>query len=160
MRAPGECVGQKRASVGGSAGSTGNERYHRGEAAERRGQGVDQFGQTGETAGDDDLAWRGDAHRQRAHRLDRAFQQRRPAFGLGGRAPQGLEVGDATGARRIQGTAAVQRVLSQRRAEQIGQFAVKRLEFKVGDGEWADTSMVADEVQVRFKLAIVGIAAL
>ncbi len=41
-----------------------------------------------------------------------------------------------------------------------GQFAVKRLEFKVGDGEWADTSMVADEVQVRFKLAILGVAAL
>ena len=41
-----------------------------------------------------------------------------------------------------------------------GQFTVKRLEFKVGDGEWADVSMVADEVQVHFKLAIAGVAAL
>lgn len=41
-----------------------------------------------------------------------------------------------------------------------GQFAIKRLEFKVGDGEWADTSLVADEVQVRFKLALTGIAPL
>jgi polyisoprenoid-binding protein YceI len=41
-----------------------------------------------------------------------------------------------------------------------GQFTVKRLEFKVGDGEWADPSMVADEVQVRVKLALAGVAPL
>jgi polyisoprenoid-binding protein YceI len=41
-----------------------------------------------------------------------------------------------------------------------GSFALKRLEFKIGDGEWADTSMVANEVQVRFKLQFTGIAAL
>jgi polyisoprenoid-binding protein YceI len=41
-----------------------------------------------------------------------------------------------------------------------GQFAIKRLEFKVGDGEWSDPSMVADEVQVRFKLALTGVAPL
>lgn len=39
-----------------------------------------------------------------------------------------------------------------------GQFTLKRLEFKIGDGEWADTSMVADEVQVKFKLALTGMA--
>ena len=38
-----------------------------------------------------------------------------------------------------------------------GAFAIKRLAFKVGEGEWADTSMVADEVQVKFKLALTGI---
>jgi polyisoprenoid-binding protein YceI len=38
-----------------------------------------------------------------------------------------------------------------------GSFAIKRLAFKVGEGEWADTSMVADEVQVKFKLALTGI---
>ncbi|MCZ2292783.1 MAG: YceI family protein [Burkholderiales bacterium] len=38
-----------------------------------------------------------------------------------------------------------------------GSFAIKRLAFKVGDGEWADTSLVADEVQVRFKLALTGL---
>lgn len=41
-----------------------------------------------------------------------------------------------------------------------GTLAIKRLEFKVGDGEWADTSMVADEVQVRFKLVLTGMAPL
>ncbi len=30
----------------------------------------------------------------------------------------------------------------------------------VGDGEWADTSMLADEVQIRFKLALTGLAPL
>ncbi len=37
-----------------------------------------------------------------------------------------------------------------------GQFALKRLAYKIGEGEWADTSMVADDVQVKFKLAISG----
>ncbi|MDB5872554.1 MAG: polyisoprenoid-binding protein [Ramlibacter sp.] len=41
-----------------------------------------------------------------------------------------------------------------------GAFTVKRLEFKIGEGEWSDTSMVANEVQVKFKLALSGIAAL
>jgi polyisoprenoid-binding protein YceI len=38
-----------------------------------------------------------------------------------------------------------------------GSFPIKRLEFKIGEGEWADTSMVANEVQVKFKLAFSGI---
>jgi len=38
-----------------------------------------------------------------------------------------------------------------------GQFAIKRLAFRIGDQEWSDTSMVADEVQVRFKLGLKGI---
>ena len=41
-----------------------------------------------------------------------------------------------------------------------GGFVLKRLEFKIGDGEWADTSMVANEVQVKFKLSFNGIAPL
>lgn len=40
-----------------------------------------------------------------------------------------------------------------------GSFTLKRLAFRIGDGEWADTSMVADDVQVRFKLALAGLAA-
>ena len=40
-----------------------------------------------------------------------------------------------------------------------GAFALKRLAFKIGEGEWADTSMVADEVQVRFKLVLTEAAA-
>lgn len=39
----------------------------------------------------------------------------------------------------------------------IGAFAIKRLAFKIGENEWADTSMVADDVQVKFKLALTGV---
>ncbi|HEY8707668.1 MAG TPA: polyisoprenoid-binding protein, partial [Burkholderiaceae bacterium] len=41
-----------------------------------------------------------------------------------------------------------------------GGFTIKRLEFRIGDGEWADTSLVANEVQVRFKLVLTGLAPL
>ena len=41
-----------------------------------------------------------------------------------------------------------------------GVLPIKRLAFKIGDGEWADTSMVADEVQVKFKLALTGVGKL
>ena len=37
-----------------------------------------------------------------------------------------------------------------------GSFSLKRLASKNGDKEWADTSMVADDVQVKFKLALTG----
>ncbi|MDA8447449.1 YceI family protein [Paracidovorax valerianellae] len=41
-----------------------------------------------------------------------------------------------------------------------GTFAIKRLAFKIGENEWADTSMVADDVQVKFKLALTGVGKL
>jgi polyisoprenoid-binding protein YceI len=41
-----------------------------------------------------------------------------------------------------------------------GSFAIKRLDFKIGEGEWADTSMVANDVQVKFKLALTGLGPL
>ena len=41
-----------------------------------------------------------------------------------------------------------------------GSFAIKRLAYKVGDGEWTDTSLLADDVQVRFKLVLTGLAPL
>ena len=41
-----------------------------------------------------------------------------------------------------------------------GVLPIKRLAFKIGEGDWADTSMVADDVQVKFKLALSGIAKL
>jgi len=40
-----------------------------------------------------------------------------------------------------------------------GSFTIKRLDFKIGEGEWTDTSMVANDVQVRFKLALTGLGA-
>ncbi len=41
-----------------------------------------------------------------------------------------------------------------------GAFQIKRIDFKVGDGEWNDVSIVANEVQVNFKLALTGVAKL
>ena len=32
-----------------------------------------------------------------------------------------------------------------------GKFPLKRLQFKIGENQWADTDTVADEVEVRFK---------
>jgi polyisoprenoid-binding protein YceI len=40
-----------------------------------------------------------------------------------------------------------------------GSFTLKRLDFKIGEAEWADTSLLANEVQVRFKLALSGLPA-
>lgn len=40
-----------------------------------------------------------------------------------------------------------------------GGFAIKRLDFKVGEGDWADTSFVANDVQVKFKLVLQGVPA-
>lgn len=41
-----------------------------------------------------------------------------------------------------------------------GTLALKRLAYKIGENEWADTSMVADDVQVKFKLALTGVGKL
>ena len=42
----------------------------------------------------------------------------------------------------------------------IGTLPLKRLAFKIGENEWADTAMVADDVQVKFKLALSGVGKL
>lgn len=41
-----------------------------------------------------------------------------------------------------------------------GQVVLHRLAFAIGDGEWKDTSVVADNVEVKFHLALTGIAPL
>ena len=41
-----------------------------------------------------------------------------------------------------------------------GSFAIKRNDFKIGEGEWTDTSQLADEVTVKFKIALTGVAPL
>jgi polyisoprenoid-binding protein YceI len=38
-----------------------------------------------------------------------------------------------------------------------GSFSLKRVDFKIGEGDWADVSIVANDVVVRFKLAITGL---
>ena len=41
-----------------------------------------------------------------------------------------------------------------------GEFVVKRLEYKIGENEWADVSLVANDVRVRFKLVLSGLGPL
>ena len=41
-----------------------------------------------------------------------------------------------------------------------GSFAIKRLDYRIGEGDWKDTSMVADPVQIKFKLVLTGVPAL
>ncbi len=41
-----------------------------------------------------------------------------------------------------------------------GSFVIKRLDFKIGEGEWADTSMLGNDVVVKFKLLLTGMAPL
>ncbi|MDZ5460502.1 YceI family protein [Azohydromonas lata] len=40
-----------------------------------------------------------------------------------------------------------------------GGFTLKRLDHRIGEGEWSDTSMVANDVAVKFKLTFSGIPA-
>jgi polyisoprenoid-binding protein YceI len=40
-----------------------------------------------------------------------------------------------------------------------GSFTIRRLDYRIGDGDWGDTSLVADEVLVKFKLVLAGVAA-
>ena len=41
-----------------------------------------------------------------------------------------------------------------------GSFAIKRLDFRIGDSDWKDPAVVADAVQVKFKLVLSGVAPL
>lgn len=41
-----------------------------------------------------------------------------------------------------------------------GGFVIKRLDYQIGAGDWDDPSLVANEVQVNFKLAFAGIGPL
>ncbi|MEP6557535.1 MAG: YceI family protein [Burkholderiales bacterium] len=41
-----------------------------------------------------------------------------------------------------------------------GSFSIKRLDYRIGEGDWKDTSMVADPVQIKFKLVLSGVPAM
>lgn len=41
-----------------------------------------------------------------------------------------------------------------------GSFMLKRLDYKIGEAEWTDTSVVANDVKVGFKLVFTGLGAL
>ena len=38
-----------------------------------------------------------------------------------------------------------------------GSFNIKRIDFKIGEGDWADVSVVANDVLVKFKLVLSGV---
>ena len=42
----------------------------------------------------------------------------------------------------------------------VGTFSIKRLDYRIGEGDWKDTSIVADPVQVSFKLLLSGVTPL
>lgn len=41
-----------------------------------------------------------------------------------------------------------------------GAFSIKRNEFHIGEGEWTDTSQLADDVAVKFRITLTGVAPL
>ncbi|HMO47017.1 MAG TPA: YceI family protein [Rubrivivax sp.] len=41
-----------------------------------------------------------------------------------------------------------------------GSFVIKRLDFRIGEEEWTDTTVVANDVTVKFKLALAGLGPL
>jgi polyisoprenoid-binding protein YceI len=41
-----------------------------------------------------------------------------------------------------------------------GAFTIKRLDYKIGDGDWNDVSLVANDVQVKLRLIFTGISPL
>ena len=42
----------------------------------------------------------------------------------------------------------------------VGSFVIKRLDYKIGEAEWTDTTVVANDVTVKFKLALSGLGPL
>ena len=50
----------------------------------------------------------------------------------------------------------VQLTQAQGLSTATGGFTLRRLDFKIGEGDWSDTSIVANDVQVKFKLVIQG----
>jgi polyisoprenoid-binding protein YceI len=41
-----------------------------------------------------------------------------------------------------------------------GSFTIRRLDFQVGEAEWSDTSLLADDVLARFRLTLAGLGPL
>jgi polyisoprenoid-binding protein YceI len=46
------------------------------------------------------------------------------------------------------------------RTTATGSFTIKRLDFRIGEGDWTDTSMLINPVKVDFKLLLTGMAPL
>lgn len=89
----------------------------------------------------------------------------RATFVSTGIKPMGPGKFEVTGTLAIKGssqpvTVPVTLVPSGATTTATGTFVLKRLDFKIGIGEWADVSTVANEVQVKFKLTLTGVGAL
>ena len=41
-----------------------------------------------------------------------------------------------------------------------GEFTIRRLDYKIGENEWADVSLIANDVRVKFKLVFSGLGPL
>lgn len=41
-----------------------------------------------------------------------------------------------------------------------GKLVIKRLDYRIGEGEWLDTSVLANDVQVKFRFVLAGVAPL
>jgi polyisoprenoid-binding protein YceI len=54
----------------------------------------------------------------------------------------------------------VQITQSNGQSTATGSFVIKRLDYKIGEAEWTDTTVVANDVTVKFKLALSGLGAL
>jgi len=39
----------------------------------------------------------------------------------------------------------------------VGSFSIRRVDFKVGEGDWSDFSIVANDVLIKFKLSLSGV---
>lgn len=52
--------------------------------------------------------------------------------------------------------------LSQRAGVTVAQgtLQIKRMDYRIGDGEWNDISIVANEVRIHFQLSLSGVAAI
>ena len=57
-------------------------------------------------------------------------------------------------------TVPVQLTQSGGQSTATASFTLKRLEFRIGENEWADTNLVANDVNVRLKLQLTGMPAL
>jgi polyisoprenoid-binding protein YceI len=71
----------------------------------------------------------------------------------------------ATGKLELKGTAhdvvvPVTIVQSGAQSTATGELVVKRLDYKIGENEWTDVSLVANDVRVRFKLVFTGLGPL
>ena len=101
----------------------------------------------------------------RKSRMNAPLHKELPAGALNDAKALGQGEYEVQGSLRIKGQSLpiksyVQMTQSQGITWTNGSFRISRLAYKIGAGPWADTSVVADPVDVKYKIAIAGISAL